>query len=109
MAKLPEPPQGYKRFVERFPKLGQAWDTVSEAGLVGPLDTRQVRLIKLATAIGAMREGAVRAGVRKAIAEGVTREELDQVISLAVGTLGFPATVAIFTWVESALAAPSKS
>lgn len=109
MTKLPEPPLGYKRFIERFPKLGQAWDLASEAGLTGPLDAKQVRLIKVATAIGAMREGAVRAGVRKAVAEGITREELDQVISLAAGTLGFPATVAVFTWVESAMAVPSKT
>jgi 4-carboxymuconolactone decarboxylase len=57
-------------------------------------------LVKLAIAIGALREGAVHASVRKALAMGITREEIEQVIALAAGTLGLPATVAVFSWVE---------
>jgi alkylhydroperoxidase/carboxymuconolactone decarboxylase family protein YurZ len=61
-----------------------------------------VRLVKLAVACGALREGAVHASVRKALALGLTRAEIEQVIALAAGTLGLPATVAIFSWVEEA-------
>jgi alkylhydroperoxidase/carboxymuconolactone decarboxylase family protein YurZ len=99
-----KPPETYQAFVKRFPKLGQAWESIAEAGKEGPLDGKTVRLLKLAVAIGALREGAVHAGVRKAIANGISREEIEQVITLAAGTLGLPATVAVYSWVEEVLA-----
>jgi len=100
---LAEPPKVYRDFVNRFPGLARAWDATSEAGTSGPLDAKQVRLIKLAIAVGALREGAVRSSVRKAAALGISRKELDQIVSLAAGTLGFPSTVAVYSWMESAL------
>ena len=66
----PETPKAYQLFVERYPKLGQAWELASEEGQTGPLDRRTTRLVKLAITIGAMREGAVHANVRKALAAG---------------------------------------
>ena len=56
--------------------------------------------MKLGLAIGAMREGSVHASVRKAKALGVSREEIDQVLRLAAGTLGMPSVVAAFSWIE---------
>ncbi len=100
MANVPTPPAAYQNFVERFPKIGQAWDLIGEAGRQGPLDEKTARLVKLAIAVGAMRKGAVHASVRKALALGITREEIDQVIALAAGTLGLPSAVAVFTWIE---------
>lgn len=97
---LPKPPATYERFSERFPKLRSAWDTIGEAGKEGPLDEKTCRLIKLAIAIGAMREGAVHASVRKAGALGITREELEQVVALAAGTIGLPSTVAVWSWLD---------
>ena len=32
MSQHPEPPKAYRAFVSRFPKLGQAWDLMAEAG-----------------------------------------------------------------------------
>jgi len=106
MATPPHPPAAYRAFVQRHPKLGQAWDLVGEAGQEGPLDERTIRLVKLAVAFGAMREGAVHSGVRKALAEGVPLAEIEQAVALAAGTLGFPATVAIFSWVRDVLENP---
>ncbi len=100
---LPEAPQAHKDFVTRYPKLAQAWETIAEAGQEGPLDQKTVRLLKLAVAVGAMREGAVHAGVRKALAIGITREEIEQVVALAASTLGLPSVVAIHTWVGDEL------
>ena len=100
MTKLPKPPSAYSDFVARFPKLGQAWDLLAEGGQAGPLDERTQRLLKLAIAIGAQKEGAVHASVRKARALGITDEELDQVVALSAGTLGLPSAVAAFTWVR---------
>jgi alkylhydroperoxidase/carboxymuconolactone decarboxylase family protein YurZ len=100
--KLPKPPAAYTKFVETFPGLGEAWDRVHEASAQGPLDERARHVVKLAIAVGALREGAVRSAARKARAVGVSEEEIRQVIALAASVIGFPATVAVFSWIESA-------
>jgi 4-carboxymuconolactone decarboxylase len=100
---LPPPPKKYERFIQQFPKLGVAWDAIHEAGAEGPLDARTQRLVKLAVAMGALREGAVHASARKALAEGITEADLMQVIALASGTLGMPAAVATYTWIRDVL------
>jgi alkylhydroperoxidase/carboxymuconolactone decarboxylase family protein YurZ len=46
----------------------------------------------------------VHANVRKALANGISRKEIEQVLALAAGTLGLPATVAVFSWVQATLA-----
>lgn len=99
-SRLPEPPRAYVEFSRRYPKLGQAWHLIGEAAAEGPLTEREVRLVKLAVAIGSMREGAVHSNVRKAMAQGVSREEIEQVVAAAAGTIGMPATVAISTWAQ---------
>ena len=101
--RLPKPPRTYDDFIERYPKLGQAWQQIAEAGQDGPLDQKTARLVKLAIAAGAMREGAVHASTRKALALGVSKEEIYQVVALAAGTLGLPSTVAVYTWIEEVL------
>lgn len=103
-----KPPKGYLEFVARYPALGKAWDAVNKAGSEGPLDAKTVRLIKIGIAMGALREGAIRAGARKALAMGVTQAELAQVIALAAGTLGFPSTVAIHSWLSELLTPPPE-
>ena len=100
MSDLPTPPKRYTDFVKRYPKLGQAWEHIAEAGKEGPLDHKTVRLLKLAIAIGAQREGAVHASVRKALAQGTTREEMEQIVAVAAGTIGMPATVAAYSWIQ---------
>ena len=106
MDALPTPPPTYEAFRKRFPRLGKAWEELAEAGREGPLDEKTARLIKLAVAVGALREGAVHAGVRVALARGVSKEEVAQVVALAAGTIGLPATVAVFSWVEDLIRLP---
>ena len=103
MSDLPKPPVTHDAFVKAFPELAQAWETVGAAGRNGPLDEKTARLVKLAVAIGCQQEGAVHASVRKGLAMGITREELEQVIALAAGTLGFPRAVAAYTWIQDLL------
>lgn len=99
MPNAKQPPKRYRDFVARYPKLGEAWDAIHEAGAAGPLDARTQRLVKFAVAIGALREGAAHASVRKALDAGIGREELEQVVALAAGTLGLPASVAAYSWI----------
>ena len=108
MKASPKPPRAYEDFIKRYPKLGEAWDLIHAAGKDGPLDDKTVRLVKLGIAIGAMREGAIHSSVRKALAQGITKEEIEQVIGLAAGTLGMPSTVAVFSWIRDRLPGRSK-
>ncbi|MFT7618768.1 MAG: 4-carboxymuconolactone decarboxylase [Planctomycetota bacterium] len=97
------PPAAYERFVKRYPTLEDAWNLIHCAGDEGPLDAKTLRLIKLGMAMGAMREGQVHAGVRKALKIGITKEEIEQVVALLPATLGMPSTVASFCWVNDIL------
>jgi len=94
------PPATHQNFVRRFEHLSRAWDLVNEEGAQGPLDARTQRLLKLAVAIGAMREGAVHSGVRKARDAGASVAEMEQIVALAASTIGLPATVAVWSWVR---------
>lgn len=98
-----KPPRRYREFIERFPALARAWDTLHEAGAEGPLDERAQRLVRLAVAMGALREGAVRSGARKAVAQGVPLAELEQLVALAASTIGLPAAVACWSWIRDAV------
>lgn len=95
-----KPPAMHQRFVRRYPRLGEAWDLVNAEGAAGPLDAKSQRLLKLAIAIGAMREGAVHSGVRKARDIGASVAEMEQVVALAASTIGLPSAVAVWSWVR---------
>lgn len=101
MTQLPEP---FTNFKENYPEIWQAYDqlgAVVHAG--GPLDEKMRGLIKLALAVGAQREGAVHAHVRKLLEMGLTPAEIRHVVLLAIPTLGFPASMAALTWVDDIL------
>ena len=100
MSEFPTPPPTYEAFTGRFPKLKDAWELIGRAGHEGPLDDKTRRLVKLAVAIGAQREGSVHASVRKGLAIGLTRAELEQVVVLSAGTVGLPTAAAAFTWIR---------
>lgn len=103
MMQLPKPPKIYEEFIARYPKLKDAWELVALAGQEGTLDHRTIRLIKLAVAIGAQKEGAVHSNVRKALSLGVSKEEIEQIIAIVAGTIGLPSTVAVYSWVQDDL------
>jgi alkylhydroperoxidase/carboxymuconolactone decarboxylase family protein YurZ len=87
-------PKIYPDIWNAFAALGQA---CSEAGAI---EGHTLRLVKLALAIGAVSEGAVHSHTRRALAEGISKDELKQVALLAIPTLGFPQGVRALTWIE---------
>lgn len=103
MPEKPKPPAAYRAFVERFPELGDAWERARAGEDATPFDPPTRRLLKLAVAVGNMRQGAVHSAVRKARAAGATDDEIYGVVALAASTLGFPSSVAIFSWVTDEL------
>jgi alkylhydroperoxidase/carboxymuconolactone decarboxylase family protein YurZ len=101
-----KPPKTYEEFVSRFPDLGKAWDLLhSGTKEAGPLDDRTLRLVKLGVAIGAQREGATHSAVRKALSQGISRQEIEQVVAASASTIGLPSAVAAFTWVRDVVEA----
>lgn len=103
MGSKKDAPHAYHRFVDSFPKLGQSWDLIRQAEdeAVAGLDAGSVRLLKLAVAVGALREGAVKSAARKARAAGVSDESIEAVVALAASTIGMPASVAAHCWIHA--------
>lgn len=101
MARLPA---AYTKFTRRFPKVARLHEQLGEAAAgAGPLDERTAHLVKLGMAMAARSEGAVHSHTRRALAAGATPTQVRHVAALAVPTLGFPAAVAAFTWIEDTL------
>jgi AhpD family alkylhydroperoxidase len=99
-----EKPKAHKRFLEEFPRIGEAYhDLATAAHEAGPLDDQTRQLVKLALAIGDRHEGAVHAHTRRAVQAGIAPEAIRQVVALAVTTLGMANAVAAYTWVNDIL------
>jgi 4-carboxymuconolactone decarboxylase len=93
-------PKAYRDFTQHYPKLGDAWESARKAEKEGPLDEKTSRLVKLGVSIGAFREGAVHSAARKALAAGASPREVRHVVALAASTIGFPSTVAAYSWLR---------
>jgi alkylhydroperoxidase/carboxymuconolactone decarboxylase family protein YurZ len=99
--KAEELPSGAGEVARAYPAVWEAYAALGKATAeAGPLDARTRRLVKLALSIGVSSEGAVHSHTRRAIAEGVSKDELKQVALLAIATLGFPQAVKGLTWIE---------
>lgn len=99
---LPKPgkmPGTYLKFIEKFPEIGEAHEQVAKSvDRAGPLDRKTCELIKIGLSVGAGLESAVRSHVRRAMQHGATEQEIEQAVLLAMNTLGFPRTVAAWSW-----------
>ena len=94
-------PKRFEKFQKDFPEIAKAYENLGTAvHKAGPLDDKTRALIKLAISTGAGMEGAVHSHTRKAIEAGCTKEEIKQTVILALPTIGFPATMAVMSWVE---------
>jgi len=94
-------PGTFKQFCEKFPALAGAHDAMTEAALAsGPLDERTASLIRIGISLGAGLESAVKSHVRRASEAGATPAEIEQAILLAMTTVGFPRTVAAWSWAQ---------
>ncbi len=94
-------PAGARKLANRHPDV---WESFTELGErcaeAGPLDVRTRHLVKLALAAGAGLEGALHSHARRALAEGVTAEEIRHIALLAIPTLGLSTAVRSLTWMD---------
>jgi alkylhydroperoxidase/carboxymuconolactone decarboxylase family protein YurZ len=94
-------PSGASEIARAHPDVWAAYSALGKAcAEAGPLDRRTTRLVKLALAVGALSEGAVHSHARRALADGLSPEELRHVALLAIPTLGLPQAVKGLTWIE---------
>ena len=101
----PQLPEHFQSFRRRYPRVAGAHESLASACHdAGPLGERERRLVKLGIAIGGREEGAVHAQVRQALEAGIEAEALRHVALLAIPTVGFPAAMAAFSWVEDLVA-----
>ncbi|MCS6816900.1 MAG: carboxymuconolactone decarboxylase family protein [Blastocatellia bacterium] len=99
-----ELPDVLREFAAKYPQVWEAYNRLGEATTqAGPLDERTQRLVKLAIAIGAGREGAVHSHARRALKAGITPEELIHVGLLAITTIGWSGAFAAITWIMDVL------
>ncbi|NOZ70810.1 MAG: carboxymuconolactone decarboxylase family protein [Chloroflexi bacterium] len=97
-------PQSYQQFRAQYSEIWEAYDRLGAAvHSSGPLDEKQRALVKLGMAVALQHEGAVHAHVRKALAAGLTADEIRQTVLLGMPTIGFPATMAALSWAEDML------
>ena len=92
---------GFARsFRDRYPEVWKAYTELGEAaGRAGPMDERTIHLVKLGIAIGSQSEGSVHSHTRRALAEGIPPEELEQIALLAITTTGFSRAMAALSWI----------
>jgi len=57
-------------------------------------------MVKIGICIGAGLESALRSHVRRALQHGATPAEIEQAILLGMNTVGFPRTVAAWSWAQ---------
>lgn len=99
-----ELPDVLREFAAKYPQVWEAYNRLGEAtAQAGPLDERTQRLVKLAIAIGAGREGAVHSHARRALKAGIAPEELIHVGLLAITTIGWSGAFAAITWIMDVL------
>jgi len=98
MAKIPK---RFTDFTKNYPDLAEAYEAFGKAcHASGPLDNRSRALVKFAISVGARLEGGAHAHVRKALAAGISSQELRHIAFLAMPTIGFPASMAAMSWID---------
>jgi len=94
-------PSTFKQFVARFPALGRAHESIAQTVEgAGALDERTLALVKIGICVGAGLESALRSHVRRALQHGAKPAEIEQAIVLGMNTVGFPRTVAAWSWAQ---------
>jgi alkylhydroperoxidase/carboxymuconolactone decarboxylase family protein YurZ len=101
---MSEIPKKFQRFMGDFPAVAEAYNDLGAAVHGnGPLDEKTRALIKIGISTGARMEGAVHSHVRKALAVGLTPEEIRHAVVLSLPTIGLPGMMAALTWANDIL------
>jgi alkylhydroperoxidase/carboxymuconolactone decarboxylase family protein YurZ len=95
----------YRALGQRHPEVVSAYETLAAAcRAAGPLEARDIALLKVAVSIGRGSWRSVHAHARKALEAGVAPDALRHLVILSLPTIGLPATLDAQKWVEEAIA-----
>jgi len=95
-------PKTFKQFIQKYPVLGETHQRIGQTvEQLGPLDAKACALVKIGISLGGGLESALRSHVRRAIQAGATPQEVEQAILLGMNTVGFPRTVAAWSWAQA--------
>jgi AhpD family alkylhydroperoxidase len=98
-----KPPERYQMIKEQFPDVIDAYEKLGKATHQGPIEHKNVHLIKLAASAAIKSEGAVHSHTRKALEVGATQDEIRHAIVLLTNTVGFANMMAALSWVDDVL------
>jgi 4-carboxymuconolactone decarboxylase len=102
-------PETFREFTRRFPQLANEHEKIAAVvDRAGHLDRKCVELIKVGICLGAGLESALRSHVRRALEQGATEAEVEQVVLLGMNTCGFPRTVAAWQWTREAFSRSTR-
>lgn len=94
-------PNTYKQLVRQYPELAAAHEQMAKAiEGIGALDEKTCALVKIGVSVGAGLESALRSHIRRATRAGASRQEIEQAIFQGMNTVGFPSTVAAWSWAQ---------
>jgi 4-carboxymuconolactone decarboxylase len=83
------------------PKVFDRYEALADAARgAGPLEAREIALVKVAVSIGLGSWRSVHAHARKALQAGVSPEALRHAVLVALPTIGLPATLDALRWVD---------
>ena len=99
--KSSKPPKFYTDFLKKYPEVGKQYEKMGDAvHQQGPLNERERALVKLAISGSHLFHSALKSHIRKAMAAGVTRDEMEHVALLMLPTVGFPTMMAMMGIIE---------
>jgi alkylhydroperoxidase/carboxymuconolactone decarboxylase family protein YurZ len=102
-------PKRFLEFTARYPDVVDAYERLGKKiHGAGPLSERERALVKLAISIGARLEGGTHSHARKALAAGISKEDLRHVALLAMQTIGFPSSMAAMSWIDDVVTGKKK-
>jgi len=102
-------PKFYETLRRNQREVFDALETLGQAlRQSGPLDERTSHLVQLAAAAAIRSEGAVHSHVRRALAAGVSRDEIQHALLLLLSTIGLPGTVAALSWADDVISRQRK-
>jgi len=102
-------PKRFLDFTAKYPEVADAYERLGKKiHAAGPLSEKERALVKLAISIGARLEGGAHSHARKALAGGVSKDEMYHVALLAMQTIGFPSSMAAMSWIDDVIKGKKK-
>jgi hypothetical protein len=97
-------PQVFERFGADYPAVMEAFRGLAERlHEAGPSRRGSADWQSSESPSGRESEGGVRSHARKALAEGIEGEAVQQVALLAISAAGYPAAMAAYGWINEVL------